>query len=411
LVLAIAALIPAAAATAAEVTPVVSARSPFKDFDFGFSAEWLHEQSGGAIKRESVQTTGALLTSDLLYRQTRDLLRLHGELALVQDLGFFVSGAIVLGDKRGLSFDGTRACAASGCESLIRDGFVPGSDGNSWGLDAEANRRFTSPSDQVFSGPNRSGLEYLGFGLRWAPLNQARDPMRPTWTVTGEMRLSVAGDRRFDPGKPTANRDVGLGYHQFILSTTFSHRFGAVEPYVGAWYMLPMLTSDSVYKNLGTGSFGSAQRRTGGMVGIEGAVWDNPELHARISLEAAGYLEYRFEGLAQSELWEVLSGDSRCASNASFCRPGIDVDAKGAQTPNAGVLRSPAYGLSGGDVGLSAHIGRHVRVRCLFGVLLQESHLLSDGGSGNQLYDIPGRRFKADGLYTWHVVLHAGTVF
>lgn len=405
------ALVSAQAAVAAEVTQVLSARS-LKDFDFRISLDWLHEQAGGSIKRESVETTGVALTNDLVYRRVRDSLLFRGEVGLVHDLSFSLAGSVVLDDNRGLDFDRSGDCAASPCvESLLRDGILPGTQGTSWGIDAENGRSFRPPSNQVYSGPTRHGFEYLGLGLRWAALNQTRDPVKPTWTLGMEFRFSVAGDQRFDPSRPTANRNVGLGYHQFILSTMASHKFASVEPYLGAFFMQPMLTSDSVFKNVGTGSYASAQRRTGGRVGIEAIVWDNPKIPAHIALEASGRLEYRFAGLAQSELWEVLSGDSRCSPNTNFCRAGIDVDASGRSTPNPGVVRSPAYGLSGGDAGFSAHLGRHGRLRALFGMLFEEAHFFTDGGSQHSVYDIPGRRFKADGMYSWYFLLDVAGSF
>jgi hypothetical protein len=192
---------------------------------------------------------------------------------------------------------------------------------------------------------------------------------------------------------------------------------------MGGWFMQPALTSNSVYSNLnlGSGAFSSAQRRMGGDFGLEGTVWENPAIHARFALEAAGRLEYRLEGLAQSELWEVLSGDSGCPKDPTKCRAGIDVDSNHNAAPNSGIVRSPGYGLIGGDAGFSAHVGRHARFRGLFGLLFEESHFLTDAGSnnsvydipgsGNSVYDIPGRRFRVEALYAWRVLLDATATF
>ena len=411
-------LVPAQAADAAEVTRVVSSRS-VKDFDVDVSLAWQHDSSQASIKRESVQSTGTLVINDLIHHQVRDSMQLRAEAGLVRDLSFVLAGSFVVGDQRGLDFDRSD-CAAGNCvETLLRDGILPGTQGASWGLDAEnGGRPFQPPSGQVFRGPDRSGFEYLGLGLRWAAMNQARDQSQPTWTIGVETRLSVADDQRFDPGKPTANRSVGLGYHQILLTTMFSRRFGDFEPYMGGFFMQPALTSSSVYKNFGTGSSASPQRRTGGQLGIEGTMWEDPAHHARFALEASGRFEFRFEGLAQSELWEVLSGDPRCTTDASHCRSGIDVDNKGNPAPNSGVVRSPAYGLMGGDAGLSAHFGRHARLRSLFGMLFEEAHFLTEAVSGNSIYDIPGRvyeipgrRFRVEGQYAWHVLVDATATF
>ena len=390
------AIVSAQAATAAEVTRVLNARS-LKDVDLDVSLAWQHDQTTASIKREIVQSIGTLLVNDLVYHQVRDTMLLRGEVGLYHDLSFFLAGSLVLADQRGLDLDRSGSCGAGNCpETLLRDGFLPGTQ--------------VPGSGQVFGGPDRSGFEYLGLGLRWAAMNQARDRAKPTWTVGVETRLSVASDQRFDPGKPTANRGVGLGYHQFIFSTMFSRRFGVYEPYMGGWFMQPALTSNSAYKNIGSGS-SSAQRRAGAEMGIEGTVWENQAIHGRFALEAAGWFEFRFEGLAQSKLWEVLSGDSRCPTDTNFCRAGIDVDSKGNPAPNSGIVRSPAYGLAGGDAGFSAHIGRYARFRALFGMLFEEAHFLTDAASGNSVYDIPGQRFRLDGQYAWHILLDATATF
>jgi len=401
-------------ASAAEVTRVLSARS-LRDFDFDFSVGWLHDQKTSSVKREYVDPAGVgvVLANDVLYHQVRDSLQLRADVGLPHDVSFLLAGSLVVADSRGLDFDRTGGCEVSNCvETLLRDGILPGSQDTAWGLDAESGQSFRAPSNQVFAGPKRSGIEYLGLGGQWAPFDQARDKTKPTWIVALETRLSVGEDQRFDRGKPTANHGVGLGYHQLILSTMFSHRFGGYEPFMAAWFMEPILTSNSVFRNQGEGAYASAQPRTGGQVGIESEVWDNPRLHGRIALHASGYLEYRFSGLAQSELWEVLSGDSRCGPNApDQCRPGVDVNSQGALAPNSGVSRSPGYGLAGFDAGFSAQVSRYARLRGLFGMLFDESHFLTDGASGNVVYDIPGRRFKVESSYSWHVLVDAVATF
>ena len=383
-----------------------------KDFDIQVSLAWQHDQTSSSVRREYVQNTGALVINDVIHHQSRDLLRLQAEAALVHDLSFFLSSALVLTDQRSLDFDRRGDCLATTClETLLRDGFLPGVQSTSWGIDAESGQRFQPPANQLFRGPRRSGFEYLGLGVRWAAMNQVRDQTKPTWILSVESRFSVAGDQRFDPAQPSADRSVGLGYHQLIFSSMFSRRFGAFEPYMGGWFMQPLATSSSVYKDLGSGEYGSPQRRTGGSVGVEGTLWEDPIAHARVALEAVGTIEYRLEGLAQSELWEVLSGDPRCATDASRCRPAIDITTSGTPSPNPGVVRSPAYGLFGANAGLSAHLGRYARLRTLFGMRFAEDHFLTDGASGNTIYDVPGRRFRIESAYSWHLLVDATATF
>jgi len=97
------------------------------------------------------------------------------------------------------------------------------------------------------------------------------------------------------------------------------------------------------------------------------------------------------------------------------------VDRKGNTAPNSGVVRSPAYGLLGGDAGFSAHFGRHVRLRSLFGMAFEEAHFLTDTFEEahiptdtdrlNSVYEVPGRRFRVEGQYNWHVLVDATATF
>jgi len=401
------ALLGAAPARAAEVTRVLSTRD-LKDRDVHVSVVWQHERSSASIRRELVEPTGTVLIDDVRYRQSRHSLRLQAEVGLIHDLSFVLGGSLVLADDRGLDFDRRGACAAAPClETLLRDGILPGDPGTAWGIDAEGGGPFQAPSNRVFRGPTRKGFEYLALGLRWAAMNQARDRAKPTWILGFESRFSVAADQRFDPADPTANRAVGVGYHQLLFSSVFSRRFGAVEPSMGGWFMEPVLTSSSVYRGHGGGRYGAPQRRVGGDAGVEATVWENVARRARVALEVHGRIEYRLEGLAQSELGEPLAGDPACATDATRCRPGIDVNG----TPSSGLVRSPAYGLFGGDAGLSAHLGRYARLRGQVGLRFHEGHFLTDGESGNVVYDVPGRRFRVEDGMAWHVILTGTATF
>ncbi len=408
----------------AEVTRVVSGPQSSRIPDVNVSLTWLHEQTSGAVKRETESAVGLSVAKDLLYRQTRDVLQLRGDVGVWHGLSLFVVGSVVINDERGLDFDRTATCQPSSpdtdpCVSansstVLRDGFFAQSTSASYGLDADNRRAFSAPSERVFRSPSRHGLEHLGLGASWAVFRQALDDTKPTWLVRAETRLSLGQDMRFDPGNPTANRGVGLGYHQFILSSLFSRRFGRVEPYMSGWFMLPVLTGDSTYKqpHLQHDGFDGAQKRVGAQVGTEAVLWEGrPGRRVLFEVRASG--EMRLAGLAQSEIWEMLSGDQGCASNATLCRAGIDTDVNGDGNPepNSGITRSPAYGVFGAEAGLSAYCGRHARLRGLFGVSMQPSRTLTDGLSGNTLYDTPGRRFRMEELRTWHITVDAAAFF
>jgi hypothetical protein len=405
-------------AQAAEETRVVTGRLPAHEWmDWTASLSYLHEHEQGSLNREyEAQDTGGRigLVSDLLYQRSRDVIQLRGEAGLFKDLSLFTVLSIVLADQRSLDFDRYCADQTNGCvdatnSTTLRDGILPG-----YGT--------LTPSANVFRGPTRRGFEYWGLGANWAVFNQARDDTKPTWLLHFETRLSLAEDMRFDPAAPTKNTGVGLGYHQFILSTLFSRRFGPLEPYSGAWVVLPVLTQGSPFSAPGVS--GGAQKRLGFETGLEATLWHDQQAHHRVAYELRGQAELRLDGLEQSPLWEALSGDSRCSTNpTNYCRhpagaasngPSVDLDRNGdglADYPNPGVTHSPSYVQMGGDTGIIIQIGPHARLRSLFGLYWQQSHDLTDGSSGNAVYDVPGRRYRIENAYSWRLLIDGGVVF
>jgi hypothetical protein len=407
-------------AQAAEETRVVTGRLPAREWmDWTVSLNYLHEQEHGALRREhEAQNTGGSieLVRDLLYQRSRDVMQLRAEAGLFKDLSLFTVLAVVVSDQSSLDFDRSDDCSAqaSRCvdatnSTTLLDGILPG-----YGI--------LTPSANVFRGPTRRGFEYLGLGASWAVFNQARDDTKPTWLLRFETRLSLAEDMRFDPAAPTHNTAVGPGYHQFIFSTLFSRRFGPLEPYSGAWVVLPVLTQGSPLS--APGLSGGAQKRLGFEAGVDATVWEDKQARHRVAYELRGQAELHLDGLAQSPLWEALSGDSRCSTDpTNYCRravgmagagPSVDLDRNGdglPDYPNSGVTHSPSYVQMGGDTGITIQIGPHARLRSLFGLYWQQSHDLTDGSSGNVVYDVPGRRYRIENAYSWRIFVDGGVVF
>jgi hypothetical protein len=411
-------------ADAAEVTRVVSGPRAGRPLEVDLSVGWEHDSYAATIKREAEsQATGGqvALQNELLYRQTRDTLRMGAQVGVWRDLSVFAALPLVLADDRSLDFDrGGCATGSAGCvdetnATILRDRILPGYQSSTFGLDAPNGRGFQHPSQTVFRGPTRKGLEYLGLGARWALLNQDRDFAQPTWIVHVEARFAVGGDMRFDPAQPGANTAVGPGAHQFLFSTIFSRRMWALEPYLGAWYLLPVATGGGPLDRdaAGKAAADGPQHRARGDLGVEAVVWDDPRAQRRITVELGGHFELRFLGLAQGPLWEPLSGASTCPGQPATCRPDVDrdLDGNGTVDRNAGTTRTPAYGILGGDVGVAARAGRHLRLRGLLGLSFEEAHFLSDGRSGNEVYDLPGRRFRVEDGQSWHVGVEAALLF
>lgn len=411
-------------ARAAEVTRVVSAGDADDAFDFNLTVGFRREAKTARLMREVQSAAGngaTTKTSDLAFSQVRNIVDVRADFGVLPDVGLFFSLPFVVSDERRLDFDrASETCAmAKGLcidetnSTLLRDRFLPG--GSMFGLDAEHERMFNAGSKTVFKGPTRRGLEYLGVGMNWAVLNQEREASKPTWLIRFETRFAITKDQRFDPDAPKANTGVGLGYHQLVFSSLFSRRFRYLDPYLGGFYMLPIAKEESVYKAaaFGQNAFSRPQHRAGLEAGLEGRVWENAPAQQRIVLELRARYEARFLGLAQGELWEVLSGRSLCASDPAACRPDIDtdLDGDGKLDPNPGVTRSPGYGLFGGDVGLGVYAGPHVRFRGLVGLTWEQNRPLTDGGSGQWKYDSPGRRYLVEGGRIFSLWLEGALLF
>jgi hypothetical protein len=423
-----AACLVAAPTSAAEPTRVVSgSRAKGQLFDINVTAAYFREVRRGIVGRErGDQTTGgkAIVVKDLVYEQTRSVLGLRADVGLVQDLSLFVSAPLVLADDRSLSFDrtddecnsptvSTPSCVNEANSSLLRDGVLPGTGGSSYGLDAPNNRRFERPSGTVFRGPTRKGFEHLGLGLQWAALNQARDATQPTWILRAETRFSVGQDLAFDPENPRANTGVGIGTTQFVFSSVFSRRFSRFDPYLGGYYHLPLGGGPFSRYPLGTHGFGGPQHRAGVEAGTEIVAWEDLRSRQRVSFELRGRMELRFFGLDRGPLWEPLSGSSKCATDQKACRPGLDLDLNGdgKLDPNPGITRSPGYGVLGGEAGLAIQLGRHGRLRGLAGIEREQDRFMTDGRSGADLIDAPGRRFRVEDGHAWHVFFEGGLLF
>jgi hypothetical protein len=375
------------------------------------------------------------------------------DMGITRDLGLHVDLPYVIRDDRELDFDqsGGQSCVAAGAlgtpscvnqnnSTLLRDRILPGFGQPTYGVDATAaDAQFRSPSATVFKGPRRGGLESLGVGFSWAAMNQGRDDTKPTWTLGIDGKFDVASTMRYDASRPTANSGVGLGYHQLVASTFVSKRFSTLDPYFGAYYMLPVPGSGSPFDKYGVGSqpYAAPQSRAGVQFGFEFIPWERPETNQRVTFEVRTRADHRFQGSSHSELWEPLSGSSICgaAAGGGGCRAGLDLDLNGdgvPDHPHPGVTETQAYSSVGGDLGVNVQASKYARFRGLFGVSSELPHFITNATAGsdrdgngrvdstnldeaNPVYretiDIPGRRFKVDGTQIWNLSVELAIIF
>jgi hypothetical protein len=437
------------------VTRVVSALDDENRFDFNLTAWWQHQTESSFVKRESQSALASTteIIKDLKYAQTRDVLDLRADFGILWDVGVHIQLPIVLADSSSLSFDQSEGgncifpgdpsglrptCVNQNNSTILRDGILPGFGGTSWGFDAAHNRPFTGAGTTgVFQSPSRHGIENLGLGITWAALNQLRDDTKPTWTLSFDALLDVFKDMRFDPANPLNNTAVGPGYHQLLFSTWISKRFRYFDPFVGAWYDVPIRTNGSAFHNYGpTQTSVEAQQQAGVVAGIEQIAWENVPARQRVTVEARGHVQEYFYGRGRSQIWQALSGSSACSpADPGACRPGIDLDLDGDGTPDAphpGITDIDSYAVFGGDLGLNVQVGRYVRFHGLFGLSGAAPHYITASGPGvpatpgtpvntqdpsqaNPVYreaiDLPGRRFRVEGTKIWTLFLEGSIMF
>jgi hypothetical protein len=424
----------AGAARAAEVTRVVTALDQNDTFDFNVTATWFHDARSAAINRElegANTTKGIEVVRDLKYARTTDTLDLRADFGILWDVGLHIDLPIVLHDANNLTFD---SGVNAGNSTFVRDGIYPAYDGT---------------SQTVFQSPTRSGLQYLGLGIKWAAFNERRDDTKPTWTLNFDADLDVFKDMRFDPANPNGNTGVGLGYHQLIWSTWVSKRFHYVDPYFGASYMAPIRTNGSIYQDYGGGQTQvNPQTVAAVVIGVEQIAWESPNGDQRVTVEADVHMQEHFAGRGTSELWEPLTGSSACPTGIAVtmttdqpaCRPSLDLVPPGPPgqssmtktAPYPGVSDIDAYGSFGGDVGLNVQVGKYIRFRSLFGLTVDAPHFITNASAGidrngngmvesnlsseaNPVYresvDIPGRRFRVEESKDWRLVVEGSLMF
>jgi hypothetical protein len=423
----------AGAARAAEVTRVVTALDQNDTFDFNLTATWFHDARSALINREQENANtskGIEFVRDLKYARTTDTVDLRADFGVLWDVGLHIDLPIVIHDSNNLTFD---SGVNAGNSSFVRDGIYPAYNGT---------------SSTVFQSPTRSGLQYLGLGLKWAVFNQRRDDTKPTWTLNFDADLDVFKDMRFDPANPNGNTAVGLGYHQLIWSTWVSKRFRYFDPYFGASYMAPIRTNGSLYQDLGGGQTQvNPQQVAFVVVGVEQIAWENPNGDQRVTVEFDFHMQEHFAGRATSELWEPLTGSSACragGTDLTGCRQSLDVVTQAPvingvtqpsmtiAAPYPGVSDVDGYASFGGDAGLNIQVGKYIRFRSLFGLTVDEPHFITNASAGkdfngdgqvnsadpkeaNPMYresiDIPGRRFRVEESKDWRLVVEGSLMF
>jgi hypothetical protein len=386
----------------AEVTSVVDAFDKSDPFDLnllvGFDQQWKNAK----IRRETALfqpglTTGGFVSANeniASYSSSLSRLILGADVGIYHDLAFVFRAPLILNWSQSLGdLNGSAALAPQ----LLQDPASP-----------TGQTLFSVP----FSSPNRSGLDYLSFGLDWAIFNQQRDDTKPTWVIGAEGRIPVgaplhacnatssntSGVQCPDP-VTGQNRDAGIsrGMYSILGKTVWSRRFGYVEPYAGFWFQADFPSDGSDFgkwnpqSNLERtppllGSFG---------LGLETIPYENREQFQRVIADVRFMGTYHSPGREYSELFDALGSSQapslRVPNPGAYTanpmmgagQPASIVDRNAEKIYFTGITEQQAFGSLTASVSVTMQPGKYIKFQVGGGFTYVQSHLVSAADTCN----------------------------
>jgi len=236
---------------AAEVTDIADAVDTIKIgdhskedlFDAYIATSFELRYESGIIAREGISAdcnennpAGCEPVEELEWNKSTSILNIDGEIGLFRDLSFTLRLPIVI--QQNLSFKFADGMTAE--QSTI-------------------NPSTENAADTLFSIPaeyQHAGVGNLELGLRYGPLNDARDHTKPNWIMFFNWAMPWTAEV-YRPGEDTAKtkRAVGTGVHYLTFGTALSkrvanlgligidpkiYRRGYLDPYFSIAYIMPI---------------------------------------------------------------------------------------------------------------------------------------------------------------------------
>ncbi len=259
-----------------------------------------------------------------------------------------------------------------------------------------------------FSSPTRSGVDYISAGLDWAIYNQQRDITKPTWVVGVEGRLAVGTPLHAcnanpspgvvecpDPSNPTVNRDPGIsrGMDSIIVHTTWSRRFGYVEPYSGFRVQADFAQSRSDFEAWNpTNDLDRTPPLLGSFtIGMEVVPFEQRESFQRLSADFRFEGTYHSPGREYSELFDALGSSQapslRTPNPSSYYNPnpGTPISATNPSVANpatenvyfSGITEQQAFGSFAFSASATYQAGEYVKFSVGTALTYAQSHLVT----------------------------------
>lgn len=397
----------AAPSQAAQITEVADAIDGDDPFDANLDVSYRFTREGGAITREAVDANNRGTTNrELEYERLKHTLVPRLEVGLFRDLSIFAELPVVLSDTRKWWYaDGVNN--ANSTLNADQSGPAPGLNG--WGEDNYGYPHGLPGGPKTnewrlndgAASTQRAGFDRPTFGLRFSPLNNARDASKPSITLQGDYRAPVFGGA--DPWKDAATGAepgaVAVEAHEFHVSVAMSKRAGVLDPFFKVDYTIPFASS-------GNNVAGFMPQQSGGFtMGMEIVPYESAVHHQRFAVLLAGNALYKSEGRVYSPVADLLQ-------DLTYVEQSMQVGGGGGLFFQAGQYAS--FDVSG----RFWHDTQH---------LLTSERLGSDAsGNGqveldpaagersqyfNPVVDAAGRRLKLESAFAFEVGVHASIMF
>ncbi len=352
------------------------------DYDYTIdSAQVTREDVGRVVD----PTSGIPVGADLSFKQYRHTITPRIDLGVLRDTFLTFAIPIVITQARELSLaDGVTRDTSS----TVRDGILTAD-----GFDARDPGTPLPPTDNLmFRGVNRHGLSHIDVGLAVAPMNQQRDPTKPTWKMGVELQLAVGKIMKFDAMRTSEETGVSTGVHELKLWSSFDRRFDRTEGYFELHYLVPLTARESsLFDDIEQtpGEFGATNtmpgQRAGASFGLEIYAIDDKANQNTVSFDLGARVEAHFEGREYSEMWEVfaLAGDARLGGPLILDRDPTEADLQAFSHP--GISNIENYLETAARLGVRAQLGKHVRIGALVDLAWKTDHAISFADAGVDL--------------------------
>lgn len=276
--------------------------------------------------------------------------------------------------------------------------------------------------DQVtgaLSGRSRAaGFGDMRLGAHFGVFDGERDRFRPTWKFGFELTFPTGRIRR--PSFNGMNQGAGQGLVVVTLSTDISKRFGAFDPYVGAFVNLPVPVGGAVVKKP---QFSGGARFGTEVIFYEQKIPGSVDPRWKFALDVGGVFTMVSEGDAYTPLADMLAwreqyrGALPAGFDANYWQVSNPPAGAGARPTLAGyrLPREQEHALMTGRAGLVFQLFDYLRIRSDFFFAWTFEHYLHvaapseiDAASQRAARDVyyraisdPGDRLKLQEMMTF----------